>query len=196
MTIITSNNLWGIKSPKLKSLSWENIKIKTYDALNCRIEKSFTCAKYLQLQNKKQLVCSPETPLPKAQQSWEMCFQLPASRLQRARGVGGWCLPDLFTALCKFFSHPFIEAIKKTPLPSQAGMAKGLQCSLESLTKHFDVTRRCNCPLTSYTFESKQEKVAKSKQLLLVLILNDCRWLHHFLSFLSMMTSSCWFFIS
>lgn len=103
---------------------------------------------------------------------------------------GGGCLPDLFSALCKFFSDQFIEAIKKTPLPSQAGIPKGLQSdttnSLASLTKHFDITILSNCWLTSYTFESKQANVAKSKQLLYVFILNDCAadfsgsWLYNF----------------
>lgn len=34
------------------------------DAINCGIEKSYTYAKYLWLQNKKQLVCCSEPPPP------------------------------------------------------------------------------------------------------------------------------------
>lgn len=102
-------------------------------------------------------------PSQRHQQSWEMCFQLPASRLQQARGVGGggWCLPDLFSALCKFFSDQFIEAIKKTPLPPQTGDTADTTNSWVSLTKCFDIIRLSNCWLTSYTFESKQANTAR-----------------------------------
>lgn len=118
-----------------------------------------------------------KTPLPKAPAILGNVFSI-TSLETTASEVGGGCLPDLFSALCKFFSDQFIEAIKKTPLPSWAGIPKGLQSdttnSLVSLTKHLDITRLSNYWLTSYTFESKQVNVTKSKQLLYVFILNDC----------------------
>lgn len=111
-----------------------------------------------------------KTPLPKAPAILGNVFSI--TSLKTTAGEGGWgrwgwgwCLPDLFSALCKFFSDQFIEAIKKTPLPPQTGIPKDLQAdttnSLVSLAKCFDITRLSNCWLTSYTFESKQANMAK-----------------------------------
>lgn len=86
-----------------------------------------------------------KTPLPKAPAILGNVFSITSLKTT----AGGGCLPDLFSALCKFFSDQFIEAIKKTHLPSQAGIPKGLQSdtanSLASLTKHFDITTLSNC---------------------------------------------------
>lgn len=101
-----------------------------------------------------------KNPLPKAPAILGNVFSI-TSLKTTAGGGGGWCLPDLFSALCKFFSDQFIEAIKKTPLPSQAGIPKGLQSdttnSLASLTKHFDITTLSNCWLTSYTLKVNRQ---------------------------------------